>query len=162
MKMYVLLVVIAALLCGCGQVQTMETVDDTLVEPVMAEPREVYVELPGEAAVPAMESDSSRFYLCQDYEIAIETRQSGDLASTIRTLTGYEPEELTVMERELDGVKRYDFVWASAGEMGERLGRAVILDDGNYHYSMSVLRDADTTETLQVVWHQVFSSFTLA
>ncbi len=47
MKMYVLAVLLAAFLCGCGQVQTMETVDDTLVEPVMAPPREISVERGG-------------------------------------------------------------------------------------------------------------------
>ena len=60
-----------------------------------------------------------------------------------------------------DGAKRYDFVWASAGENGDQLGRAVILDDGNYHYCLSVLRDADTTEKSQIVWRDVFDSFKL-
>ena len=70
-------------------------------------------------------------------------------------------EALTVLETEQDGAKRYDFVWASAADQGEQLGRAVILDDGSYHYTMTVLRDADTTESLQVVWSDVFGSFSL-
>ena len=65
------------------------------------------------------------------------------------------------MQTQRDGVDRYEFVWVSAGEKGERLGRAVILDDGNYHYCMSVLRDADSTEKTQIVWRDVFASFTL-
>ena len=59
-------------------------------------------------------------------------------------------------------MKRYDFVWASAGENGDMLGRAVILDDGNYHYCLSVQRPADPEKTSQVVWSQVFQSFSLA
>ena len=66
------------------------------------------------------------------------------------------------METQWDGVSRYEFVWVSAGERGDRLGRAVILDDGDYHYCMSVLRDADATEMSQVVWSDVFNSFALA
>jgi hypothetical protein len=54
---------------------------------------------------------------------------------------------------------RYDFVWTCAGEEGQRLGRAAILDDGNYHYCMSALWDAG--EASEVSWEQVFGSFTL-
>ena len=57
---------------------------------------------------------------------------------------------------------RYEFVWVSAGETGERLGRGVILDDGSYHYVMTVLRDAESTENSQIVWNDVFASFRLA
>ena len=162
MKYFILAWIIACLLSGCGARPAMETISDELVQPAAAVQREVYVELPGEAAVPAMESGSSRYYLCDDYEISVETYPSGDLRSTVQKLCGYVPEDLTVVETRQDGVQRYDFVWAAAGENGERLGRAAILDDGNYHYTLSVLRDADNTEKLQVVWRTVFESFRLA
>ena len=91
----------------------------------------------------------------------MQTCPAGNLNDTIRKLTGFDKEQLTVMETEQDGAKRYDFVWAAAGEDGERLGRAAILDDGSYHYCLSVLRDAQG-EKSQVVWSEVFSSFGLA
>ena len=65
------------------------------------------------------------------------------------------------MKTQAEGADRYDFVWAAAGENGERLGRAVILDDGNYHYTMTVLKDAEATKKTQVVWRTVFESFSL-
>ena len=71
-------------------------------------------------------------------------------------------EELTVMETQQGDYKRYEFVWAAAGETGEQLGRAVILDDGNYHYCLSVLRPANPEVPSQVVWSQVFQSFSLS
>ena len=162
MKFMTMLLILSALLCGCGQGQTVETVTDTLETEPLPEPREVSVELPGEAAVPAMEDGGSRYYLCKDYEISMDTRPSGDLRQTIRDLSGCDPETLTVLETAEPGAKRYDFVWTSAGEKGQRLGRAAVMDDGNYHYTLSVLRDADSTESLQVVWRQVFSSFHLS
>ena len=162
MKYFLLSLLMMALLCGCGQTQTMETLGDTLDAPVLAQPREVAVDLPGEAAIPTMEEEGRRYYLCKDYEITLDRRESGDLRQTIRDLSGYEPEDLTVVSTQAPGARRYDFVWTSAGEQGERLGRAAVLDDGNYHYTLSVLRDADTTESLQVVWRQVFSSFQLS
>lgn len=161
MKKSLVFILISLLLCGCAAEETLETVADDLVQPVMAQPREIYAELPGEAAMPAIEGDSGRMYLCDDYEIYIQTMASGDLNATVKSVSGYDREELTVMETEMDGTKRYEFVWASAGEKGERLGRGVILDDGNYHYVMTVLRDAQNTETSQVVWSDVFRSFTL-
>ena len=161
MKKMFLLVMLALVLSGCGGEETLETVSDELVLPAMAQPGEILVELPGEAAMPAMESDAGRMYLAGDYEIYIQTMEAGDLEKTIRALSGYEKEDLTVMATGSDGVSRYEFVWTCMGENGERLGRAVVLDDGNYHYTMTVLRDADTTESSQIVWNDVFSSFVL-
>lgn len=161
MKKWIVAGLLALMLCGCSAEETFETVADVWVTEAAAEKREVSVTLPGEAAVPAVESDSGRMYLCEDYEVYIQTMDAGDLNATIQTVSGYAAEDLTVMETEQDGVARYEFVWVSAGEKGERLGRGVILDDGNYHYVMSVLRDAETTKTSQVVWSEVFQSFRL-
>ena len=161
MKLCIVMLMITLLLCGCGTEETLETIADELVVPVMAQPREVSVSLPGEAAMPAVESDSGRIYVCQDYEIVIQTYPSGDLDATIQELSGYSREDLTVMATAQEGIDRYDFVWASAGETGDQLGRGVILDDGDYHYTMAVTRPADTTETSQITWSQVFESFAL-
>lgn len=155
------IVLMVLLLTGCGGEETLETISDELILPVMAQPEEILVELPGEAAMPAMESDNGRIYLASDYEIYIQTLESGDLEKTIQTLSGYDKDDLTVMETGLDGISRYEFVWTCAGEQGDRIGRAVVLDDGNYHYTMTVLRNADSTENSQIVWNDVFRSFVL-
>lgn len=155
----VMLFLMTLLLCGCGAEETFETVADEAVQTVMASPREISVRLPDNAVAPVLDSDSQQVYFCEDYEIVMETLAAGDLAATIRTMSGYEKDRLTVMETQWDDVTRYEFVWAAAGERGERLGRGVILDDGNYHYCMSVLRDAEAVS--QVVWRDVFESFTL-
>ena len=163
MKKIAMVLLLPLLLSGCGARETLETVaDDIPLQPVLAQPAEISVRLPDNAVSPVLESDSEQVYLCEDYEISIETRSSGDLAGTITALTGFDPEQLTVMHTETDGVDRYEFVWASAGEKGDRLGRAVVLDDGYYHYCMSVLRDAENPKKSQVVWSDVFSSFSLA
>ena len=161
MKVMILFAIAALLFSGCGGEETLETISDELVLPVMAQPGEIQVELPGEAAMPAMESDTGRMYLASDYEIYIQTLEAGDLEKTIRSLTGYDKEDLTVIQTGSQGVSRYEFVWTCAGETGDQIGRGVVLDDGNYHYTMTVLRDADTTETSQIVWNDVFSSFAL-
>ena len=161
MKKTILFLALALLLAGCGTEETWETVSDEWAQPVMAQPGDILVDLPGETAMPAMEGDSGRMYLAEDYEIYLQTLEAGDLEKTVQTLSGYEKEDLTVMHIQSQGISRYEFVWTCAGENGDRIGRAVVLDDGNYHYTMTVLRDADTTETSQIVWNDVFASFAL-
>ena len=162
MKKLLLLSLLVLLLSGCAVEDTVETVSDEIVQSVMAQPREVAVNMPGELSMPAMESDSGRMYLASDYEIYIQTLDRGNLNATIQTVSGYAQEDLTVMQTSFDGVDRYEFVWTCAGETGDRIGRGVVLDDGDYHYVMTVLRDADTTENTQIVWNDVFRSFQLA
>ena len=145
------------LLCGCAAEETFETISDDVAAPVMAQPREISVRLPDNAVAPVLESESRQIYMSEDYEITIETLSSGDLDATIQTLSGYGKEALTVIQTQSGEVDRYDFVWVSTGEQGDRLGRAVVLDDGEYHYCMAVLRDSQ--EASQIVWSDVFQSF---
>ena len=156
-----ILAALALILSGCAAKETFETLSDSLAQTAMASPRQTDVRLPDNAVAPVLESDSEQVYLCEDYELIIETMSSGDLNATVQSICGYDTEDLTIMQTQQGDVKRYDFVWASAGEKGERLGRAVILDDGSYHYCMSVLRDAEDTEKTQIVWRNVFNSFAL-
>lgn len=161
--MRVLLVCLLAglLLCGCGAAETMETVADEWIIPVAAKPREISLELPGEALACAMESDSGRLYYGDSYEVSVQTLSSGDLDATLGEITGFPREELTVMQTRTGDVKRWEFAWAAAGEKGERIGRGVIMDDGEYHYCLTVLQDADVDDC-QIVWSEVFRSFDLA
>lgn len=151
----------AMLLCGCQAAETMETVADEWYVPVIASPREIRLDLPGEASICAMENDSGRLYLNDGYEIAVQTFSAGDLNATVQSLTGFAKEELTIMQTRENDLRRYEFVWSSAGESGDRTGHGVILDDGNYHYCLSVLRNADLPDNCQVVWSQMFRSFDL-
>lgn len=163
MKKIATALLLALLLSGCGAKETLETVaDDIPLQPVLAQPAQISVRLPDNAVSPVLESDTQQLYFCEDYEIAIETRSSGDLSGTVTAMTGFDPEKLTLMHTSPDGVDRYEFVWASTGEAGDRLGRGVVLDDGSYHYCMSVLRDAENPKKSQVVWSDVFSSFALS
>ena len=158
MKRWLCMLLLAAMLSGCGAEETLETVSDEWLVPVMAQPREVSVRLPDNLVMPVMEQEGRKLYMGQDYEIMLETMAAGDLRATIRSLSGYEQEQLTILETQQGDCSRYEFVWTTAGEQGDRLGRAVILDDGTYHYCMSVLRDPEEST---VVWRNVFSSFTL-
>ena len=161
MKKCLCFLLISVLLSGCGSQETFETIADQPVVSAAAPMAEVMLELPKEALVPASESTEGRLYLCDGYELLVQTLASGDLDATIRSVTGFGREELTVIQSEAGAVKRYELVWSCLGEAGEQVGRACVLDDGNYHYVLSVLADADRAAELQEVFSEIFGSYSL-
>lgn len=158
MKLCVVLI-LTAMLCGCGSQTAMETVADAYIVPAAAEPREIRVELPGEMLACVMESDAGRIYLGDTCEAVVQTVTSGDLDATLTELTGFPMEDLTILQTRDGDVRRWEFAWAAAGETGDRLGRGVILDDGEYHYCLSILEDAQAEAA--IAWNEVFRSFDL-
>ena len=157
MKMIWIWALLALMLTGCAAAETFETVSDEAVLPVMAQPRQILLELPENAAAPVLENEEQQLYMGETYELMVQTLPGGNLSGTVQTLTGYEKEKLTVMETLWQDVTRYDFVWVSAGEEGDRLGRGAILDDGTCHYCLTLLEDAPGTGE----WEPVFASFSI-
>ena len=85
MKKLWIMAMAAVLLCGCArQAETAETVADLWEPPALAAPREIRLELPGEALECAMESDTGRLYLGSSYDVEVQTLSGGDLDATIR------------------------------------------------------------------------------
>ena len=153
---------LAMLLTGCSKAEVYETVTDEAAQSVSAQPGEILFDLAQEPVMPAMESDSGTLYLCGDFDVVVHTCQSGDLQNTIREVSGFLPEELTVIQTGNDEVDRYEFVWTSAVDSGQQIGRATVLDDGNYHYILSATVDAELIEDYQEIWNGIFESFQLA
>lgn len=162
MKKVLLVCMLTFLLTGCKAQETFETVEDIVpVEPVAA-PMQFFVALPEAAATPTFQSeDGSELYVCQDYTISKQILESGDMEKTVKTLTGKETQDLQILKTRQDGCDRYDFVWTSAGEDGLQLGRACILDDGNFHYALSTLAQEETAGDLQEILQDMFESCVL-
>lgn len=155
------LMVLALTLClsGCGAQETFETVEDILPTEPAAVCQQFAVKLPEEAATPTFQDDSgAELYVCQDYTISKQIFPSGDLKKTIQTITGKTPEELQILKTMQNACDRYDFVWAAAGEDGLQLGRACILDDGNYHYTLSTLAQEHASGTLEKTFSDMYDS----
>ena len=135
--------ILAAVFClsGCVNVTepVMETVADEIVEPVAGEPKPMAVWMPDEAAVQTLaEGEGEQCYTWDDCELRLQTLDGGDILATLRKLTGMDPERLTVMEYERDGLRFYQTVWSMTGEEGISLGRCMVADDGSYHYCISL------------------------
>ena len=159
MKKVLTVLMIAALLCGCGAQETFETVEDLIpVEPVVS-PQQFYISLPEEAVSPTFSDDgSAELYVCSGYTISKQITQSGDLERTLKELTGKTGEDLQIIKTQTDTCNRYDFVWTAAGEDGLQLGRACILDDGNFHYAVSVMAEEEVSGELQPTLQDMFAS----
>lgn len=163
MKIRVLLfaAIVLLLLSGCA-IQTFETVEDPDYVEAMVKPGKLLMDLPEDTVLPAMQSASGMLYFCEDYEISVETVPSGNLSRTMQTLTGFDKAALQPIRTEKDGVDCYECVWTFAGEGGDHVGRLVILDDGSYHYCVSVTSLATYAGTHAQAWNELFQSVTLA
>lgn len=161
MKKLVVILALMFLLSGCTE-DVFETIGDQNDVVVMATPAAVLVDLPSSAASPVMEGAYGKLYFCDGYELAIETHQAGDLNATLRNLTGFGKDELQLIQTLRCGVPCYESTWCAAGDTGDQVGRIMVLDDGNYHYCISFMADADEAAACTAEWQSVLDSLALA
>ena len=162
MKKCWLVMCLMVTLTGCGAVETFETMQDEYLQPVMGQMRQINLTVPISAAAPVMNDENGgRLYLCDGYVLTLQTLEGGDLDRTARAVSGFGCEKLSVVETAISGGKRFDWVWTAVGEGGDHIGRVAVLDDGTYHYCVSVMADADTAGALEAEWSGLFSSVTL-
>lgn len=162
MKKCWIIAALALLLTGCGAQETFETVLDVYQEEALPPAMQVQMMLPDDAAVPAMENgQTGQIYLCDGYSVTVQTLMSGDLNRTLLESTGFSRDNLPLIETARDGVRRYECVWTAASEAGDQVGRAVVLDDGSYHYVVTVMADAVRAGALQSDLQRVIDSVRL-
>ena len=148
------------MLCGCHGQRDYETLSDAYIQPDTPAMGEVTLLLPTSAEVVTVESeDSGKLWLCEDYWVCLQTLQSGDLEKTLQTLTGRGKDGLELISLDNGQQKRHECVWLSAGEKGDQINRAVILDDGNYHYALTLHTDAAAAGDLAPQWRNITTTF---
>lgn len=152
----------AICLCGCNAEQTMETISDDLT--VLAEEQacEVAVSVADEDAVTFFGEDGSRLYLCDNYTVTVQTLSGGDIDQSMRTVTGFSKDSMTVIKTVKDGITQYEYAWSAIGEKEDQICRGVMLDDGTYHYAVTVMADYSQAADLQDTWQAVFESVALS
>ena len=161
MKKVLLILCTVLLLSGCAM-ETFETVDDLNDVPAMAKPATLLLDLPEDAAQPAMEGSSGTLYFCGDYDIAVEIMPSGNLDKTLCTHTGFGENELALVKTNRCGVTCYEGVWSAAGEAGDYVGRILVLDDDHFHYCVSVMAAAEDAGGCADDWNEILASVALA
>ena len=162
MKKCLLLILCLLVLTGCAPAGPFEQLQDVYAPEEMPEPAKLSLTLPADAATQTLTGSSGRLYFCEGYEIAVETLSGGDLDKTLKTLTGCRREDLTLLETGSGEEKRWETVWSAAGEGAQQAGRLLVIDDGNYHYCVSVMADALEAGALMESWETLFGSVVLS
>ena len=70
-------------------------------------------------------------------------------------------DDLDILRTKQGDVKRYQWVWTSAGEEGVQVGRACVLDDGAYHYIVTAQASEAIAGELQAQWQEIFASVSI-
>ena len=154
MKKVVLTLLLSILLSACGT-PPEQTVRETPPREQIP-PRQVLLTLPEEAAAPVTGEAGRQLYLCDGYELQVQTADS--LEEALRQVTGLPEDRLTVMKR---GEDRCETVWCSTGEGREQIGRAVIREADGWYYCVCMLADAERAEELEPVWKKITESIAL-
>lgn len=160
MKKMICLMMLALMLQGCAAQEVFETVDDEYVQVMLPAAARISLQLPDDQAQAVMENDADQIiYLYEDFSVCIEIASAGSIGQTLKEVTGFELENLTVMQTMSDGCRRYQCAWSSAGENGDQVGRACVLDDGYYHYVITVMGGEDAAGEKTAVWQDLLDSF---
>ena len=162
MRKLCILLVSIVLLAGCAAKPVFEQVGDVYNPSQMSEPKRIRINLPADASSQVLSGDTGIMYFCDGYEIMIQTLPSGNLDGTLKSITGYERESLSVLQTRTGELKRYECAWTAAGEGGDWVCRMVVLDDGSYHYSVAVMADAMDAGALQESWQELLGSIVLS
>ena len=160
MKKCCLLLMIMLLLTGCKEHMDFETMSDVYQQTAVA--RQIQLTLPESAAMPVSTYTGGSLYIGDGYSISVQTMAGGDLSRTLKAATGYTADKLQLLQQKQGGMTRYDCAWSCAGEAGDQVCRGVILDDGYYHYVLTVLMDAEKAGQLQAQVNALCASFDAA
>ena len=161
LKKWITIGICAFLLTGCAA-PTFETLGDIPHQQVAAPvPQKVVLTLPEGAVQAVWAAEGDTMYLCEDYTVHLQTMDAGDLKRSIRSLSGFDPENLTLVKSTCGDHDRYEWVWTAAGEGGDAVYRCALLDDGDFHYALTVTAPATTAGTLTEEWTKIMSTFCL-
>ena len=162
MKKCWIFVVLAIFLTGCGAQQTFETVSDDHVQSVAVMMQQMQLELPENASVMTLSNkETGTLYLCDGYTVTTQTIEAGDLERTLMSSTGFTSQGLQLLQTDAGEIDRYECVWVAAGETGSQVCRGCILDDGNYHYVVTIIGDSADAGKLNDQWQRIMQSVKL-
>lgn len=160
-KLWILLPMII-LLTACSKPQNLETVSDPALTPEIPEAQQILLELPEGTDTPVLQNEGAgKVYFSDDLTITVQTLEGGDLAQTVKTCTGFYPEQITMLQTTQENAKRYDGVWTCVGEEQDQVGRLCVLDDGHYHYVVTAMASEEDTGKLQSTLKMMFDSVRL-
>lgn len=156
---------LTALLCACvSNIPAWEYVTDELAAPAARRlPSSIVFSVPEGAVCQNLSPDGAdALYEAADASYEIMTCVSPQSpAAAIEALTGFAPQELSILATTRFGLAEYQFVWSAAADEGERVYRAAMLCDDQYCYTLCFSRPASAGQSYDAVQQSVFSTFGL-
>lgn len=149
------------LLCGCSVPTSFEAVEDVIPSADLSAAQEIQITFPDDAVVETMESPAGTCYLCDEYTVSVQVLPGGNLEESLQALTGLTKDALTLMKTRSGELQRYDTVWTAVSESGDQTCRLTLLDDGGYHYGVTVMADAAIAGKLTGKWNALLESVQL-
>lgn len=162
MKMIFCVFVCLFMLSGCGATKTLETINDENALPAMADAAEIQLCIPEGGAAQVFDNGiGGRLYMCDGYTVTVQTLEGGDLRRTIETASGFDMEKLTLIKTEQHGYDAVLCAWSAVGEGEDQVCRAMVLDDGCYHYVVTVMANYKQALEQTDLWQSVLGSVNL-
>ena len=161
LKIAVALLALVLSACGAEETPVFETVgQDACQQEEKPVAGQMELMIPEGAVSEAMAGENTgEIYTWEDHTLQLQTMEGGDIRRTVESVTGFEYDDLTVMASRKGELTYYQTVWSATGEEGILLGRALIADDGYYHYCLSLLspEESDSAE----VYDRLCASFSV-
>ena len=154
----------ALLLSGCGAEPVYETIGNVWEndEPVFA-PAGMEFAVPEDAHMEVVEGSSGeKIYRIGDWELWTGTYSAGDLSATMEEITGLESGNLTVISRRVGAYDCHETAWTTTGEDGTWVARTAVIEEGGYHYALSMMVPQEDADQLGSFFSQVLASVNLA
>ena len=147
------------LLTGCAAQPVWETVEDNVELVTQQANYDVLLPMPEQAEVIGTHNGDT-LYQMGSMEVLTTMFYAADYQSAVKHLSGFEAENLNILQTSRFDMPEYQFVWCSQSEEGGMVYRADLLMDGMSCYAV-VCGAPETDDTFQDGVRQVFSSFGL-
>ena len=147
------------LLTGCSAQPVWETVEDGVIAAARQTDYDLLLPLSDQAEIIGTRNGDT-LYQMGSMEILATTFYAADYQSAVKHLSGYEAENLNILQTSRFDMPEYQFVWCSQSEDGGMVYRADLLMDGMTCYAV-VCGAPETDDTFQDSVRQVFSAFGL-
>lgn len=164
LSLFVAAAALAALLCGCAsEATTWETVDDTIVEASgpAEEPYIITFGIPEDVGIEPLHEGNRNLYSHKEdqYEILSDVVTAPNADDAIRQVSGFDAEDLDVVETTRFGLPEYRFAWVSESDEGSYVSQAAVVEDGSYYYALVFSVREEAGNAYDSCAEEVFSSF---
>lgn len=158
MKIGLLLLITALVLSGCTAEPTFETIGNVWENSHAEElPASIEFGLPDDIVMEVMESDDNcRSYQIGDWMLWTEICNGGDIAATMKMLTGMEDAEM--ISHPSGMYSCHETAWAVTEEEGEYVMRAAVIPKGAYHYCLSMKAPVEDARQMGEVFSQILEN----